>query len=406
MPSDEPVSSAWGRVDDDGTVFVRTPDGERSVGSWQAGDAQSGLAHFARRYDDLVTEVSLLEQRLASGATKPGQVIGRAREIGAGLASAAVVGDLPGLHRRIEQLVGTAQQAQGVEDERRELERAQAAARKEALCTEAEGLVESRQWKVTGDRFKAIAEEWKAIRGPDRKAGDALWKRFAAARDAFGKNRGTHFAELDRQRETAREHKAELVGEAEKLAESTDWGPTAGQLKSLMARWKAAPRASREAEDELWARFRAAQDAFFAARAKVFSVQDEEYEANKVRKEELLAEAERMDPTSDPQGAQTALRHLQDRWEKTGKVPRDAIRPLDDRMRAVEAKLRAALDSRWAGSAAIENPMLAGMRETVAKAEQALIRARNSGDPARIADAESALKARQGWLGDAESTAR
>src|SRR5689334_20062840 len=50
--------SAWGRVDEDGTAWVKTADGERIIGSWQAGDAAEGLAHFGRRFDDLATEVA------------------------------------------------------------------------------------------------------------------------------------------------------------------------------------------------------------------------------------------------------------------------------------------------------------------------------------------------------------
>ena len=403
MASEDPDPRIWGRVDTDGTVYVKTGDGERVVGSWQAGDADSGLAHYSRRYEDLVTEVALLEQRLKSGTTKPGQVIAKAREIGASLDTAAVVGDLAGLRRRTEELVTTSEGAQAAELQRRDAERAEAAAAKQALCVEAEKLVESKQWKATGERFKAIAQEWKAIRGPDRKSGDVLWKRFAAARDAFGKQRGAHFAELDRQRETAREQKSELVREAETLSTSTEWAPTATRMKGLMTKWKAAPRASREAEDELWTKFRAAQDAFFAARTAVFTKQDAEYGGNKVRKEELLAEAERMDPKDDPQGAQTALRGIQERWEKIGKVPREAIQSLDDRMRAVEAKVREALDARWAGSAANENPMLASMRDKVADATEKLARAKKSGDAKRIRRAEEDLAKWQGWLRDANA---
>lgn len=403
MASEDSDLHSWGRVDADGTVYVKTDDGERVVASWQAGDPASGLAHFARRYDDLVTEVALIAQRLKSGATKPGQVIAKAREIGASLDTAAVVGDLAGLRRRTEVLVTTAEAALAGEHQRRDAERAEAAAKKQALCLEAENLVETKQWKASGERFKAIAQEWKSIRGPDRKTGDLLWKRFAAARDAFGKHRGAHFAELDRQREIARDQKADLVREAEKLSASTDWAPTASRMKGLMIQWKAAPRASREAEEELWTKFRAAQDAFFTARTAVLRRQDAEYEGNQARKEELLTEAERMDPKADPQGAQTALRNLQDRWEKIGKVPRNAIASLDDRMRAVETRVREALDSRWAGSTANENPMLASMRDKVADASEKLDRAQKSGDTQRIRRAQEDLAKWQGWLPDADS---
>ena len=60
--------TAYGRVDADGTVYVKTADGDRVVGSWQAGTPEEGLAHFARRFADLVTEVDLVEARLKSGA--------------------------------------------------------------------------------------------------------------------------------------------------------------------------------------------------------------------------------------------------------------------------------------------------------------------------------------------------
>src|SRR5919202_222930 len=73
QPSADPVTQpgadlgAFGRVDPDGTVYVRTAAGERAVGSWHAGDPQAGLAHFARRYDELATRVRLLHERLVAG---------------------------------------------------------------------------------------------------------------------------------------------------------------------------------------------------------------------------------------------------------------------------------------------------------------------------------------------------
>src|SRR5690349_6074552 len=106
--SSEPAT-AWGRIDSDGTVFVRTRDGERAVGSWQAGDAQAGLEHFARRYDDLVTEVELLEQRLTSGAADPKSTSQHAKELRDGLPTASAVGDLDGLDERLGRLLQSAQ---------------------------------------------------------------------------------------------------------------------------------------------------------------------------------------------------------------------------------------------------------------------------------------------------------
>ena len=128
--------------------------------------------------------------------------------------------------------------------------------------------------------------------------------------------------------------KEELVAEAEKLEDSTDWAATANQLKDLMAQWKAAPRASKEAEQKLWERFRAAQDAFFSRRSEVFSARDNEQRGNLERKQALLAEAEALDVDADPKGAQAKLREIQAQWHEAGRVPREAAAGLERRLRA------------------------------------------------------------------------
>jgi hypothetical protein len=400
------ASNEWGRVDTDGTVYVRTAAGERAVGSWYAGTAEEGLAHYARRYEDLATEVSLLESRLQSGAGDPKSTLTHAAALRSSLDTVAVVGDLAGLDTRLTALAVAAQGKLEQATAAKAAARAAAAAAKEKLVLEAEELAQSSQWKATGDRFRAIVEEWKAIRGVDRKADEQLWKRFAAARDAFTRRRGSHFASLDEQRGAARARKEQLVTEAESLADSTEWGPTAGRLKSLMSEWKAAGRASKEAEEQLWTRFRAAQDRFFARRAETFSERDAEQLTNQRTKEALIAEAEALDPSSDLKAAQARLRELQERYDSVGHVPRDAMRTLDARMRAAEQRVRDAVDTEWRRGATSSNPLIDQLRDTVAKAEAQLAKARASGDAGRVAEAEAAVAARREWLAEAERSVR
>ncbi len=400
------ASNEWGRVDTDGTVYVRTAAGERAIGSWYAGTPEDGLAHYARRYEDLATEVSLLESRLQSGAGDPKATLAQAATLRGSLESAAVVGDLAALDARLGTLAEAAQGKVEQAGVAKAAARAAAAAAKEKLVLEAEELAQSSQWKATGDRFRAIVEEWKAIRGVDRKADEQLWKRFAAARDAFTRRRGSHFAALDEQRGSARVRKEQLVREAEQLAESTEWGPTASRLKSLMTEWKAAGRASKEAEEQLWTRFRAAQDRFFARRAETFSERDAEQLANQRTKEALIAEAEALDPGADLKGAQARLRDIQERFDAVGHVPRDSMRTLDNRMRAAEQRVREAVDTEWRRGSVSSNPLLDQLRETVAKAEAQLAKARASGDAARVAEAEAAVAARREWLAEAERSVR
>ncbi len=392
------MSSEWGRIDADGTVYVRTADGERAVGSWQAGDAEAGLAYYMRHYDDLATEVTLLEQRLASGAADPASTRTHATELKDQLPTAAAVGDLAALDARLAALVAAAEEKIGANAAAREQARADAIAAKEKLAAEAEQIAESgTSWKASGDRLRTIVDEWKQIKGIDRKTDDALWKRFAAARDAFGKRRGQHFAQLDAERGAARAAKEKLIERAEELAQSSDWKETAAAMRDLMAEWKAAGRAGRDTEEGLWTRFRAAQDTFFARRSATFAERDAEQTENQRKKEAVVAETEALD-VSDPKAAQAALRSLQSRYDEIGHVPREAMRPLDDRMRAAEQRVRAAVDAEWARGSAASNPFLAELLARLAEAEAKLERAKHSGDAARIAKAEAEVAQRRSLI--------
>jgi hypothetical protein len=389
------MSSEWGRIDADGTVYVRTADGERAVGSWQAGDAEAGLAYYMRHYDDLATEVTLLEQRLASGAADPASTRTHATEMKDQLPTAAAVGDLAALDTRLAALIAAAEEKIGANAAAREQARADAIAAKEKLAAEAEQIAESgTSWKASGDRLRTIVDEWKQIKGIDRKTDDALWKRFAAARDAFGKRRGQHFAQLDAERGAARAAKDKLIERAEELAQSSDWKETAAAMRDLMAEWKAAGRAGRDTEEGLWTRFRAAQDTFFARRSATFAERDAEQTENQRKKEAVVAETEALD-ISDPKAAQAALRSLQSRYDEIGHVPREAMRPLDERMRAAEQRVRAAVDAEWARGSAASNPFLAELLARLAEAEAKLERAKHSGDAARIAKAEAEVAQRR-----------
>src|SRR5256886_957605 len=397
--------TALGRVDDDGTVYVKTAAGERVVGSWQAGTPEEGLAHFARRFDGVVTEVNLMEPRLAAGAGDAASGRAGGKEWRPELDEPRFVGDIDGLAERLDKLAATAEAKVSEVHAARSAARAEAAARKAALVEEAEALAaESTSGKVAGDGFKEILEEWKTIGGVDGKTDGELWKRYATARDPFARRRGAHFATLDASRKQAQAQKEALVAAAEELTESAEWAPTAARLKELMAEWKAAPRASKEVEQRLWDRFRAAQDAFFARRSEVFSAGDTEQKAALEKRQELITQAEALDIEADPKAAQARLREIQGQWHDAGRVARDAGGNLDRRLRAVEEKVRQAMDVAWRRTTPSDNPLLTQMREQVAEAEARLARAKAAGDAKRIREAEQALASKRQFLQLAEQT--
>lgn len=379
-------------MEDDGTVWLISSAGERIIGSWQAGDREAAFAHFGRRFDDLATEVTLMEERLASGSGDARKIKAHAAELAETLPTAAVLGDIDALAGRLTTIAEHAEATVAAERSRREEHRATQTARKEALAAEAEELAaNSTQWKAAGDRFRAILDEWKTISGVDRKVDDALWKRYSAAREAFNRRRGAHFAELDRERAGIREAKERLCERAEALSDSTDWTATSAEFRKLLTEWKAAGRATREVDDALWRRFKAAQDVFFTARNAVTAEKDAEFRANATAKEALLAEAEKLD-TSNHDNARAALRAITEKWDAIGKVPRERSAELERRLRAVEKKVRDAGDVGWSDPQA-----QARAEQFQARAEQYEQQAQKAAAAGRTKEAEEAKANAEQW---------
>ncbi len=133
----------------------------------------------------------------------------------------------------------------------------------------------------------------------------------------------------------------------------------------------------------------------------MFSERDAEFGANAARKEQLLAEAERID-TANPDAARAALHSIHDRWEETGKVPRERIRELEDRLKAVEDRIRAELDKRWRRADPEVDARVAQFRERVAQFESQAAKARAAGDTRRAEQAEGQAEQWREWLATAE----
>jgi Domain of Unknown Function (DUF349) len=399
----------WGRVDADGTVYVRTADGERVIGSWQAGSPEEAIVFYQRKYDALETEVVLLEQRMSATDLAPAQAAATVQRLLGTISDANALGDLDGLRARLERLTEDVGHRREEAKAVREQARVQAREVKERIVAEAEQIAaEATHWKSSGERMRELLEEWKAAPHADRAAEAVLWKRLSAARNAFTKRRKAFFASLESEREEVRARKEQLVAEAEALSGSTDWGPTTSAFRELMTRWKAAGRADRDAEAELWKRFRAAQDKFFTARAEVFSAKDAELREHAEAKQQLLEAAQTLLPVTDYRAARAALRGIQERWEGIGAVPRDSREHLESGLRRVEDAVRNAEETQWRRSnpeaLARAEGTVAQLRSTIAQLEAQLAKARDQGDDRAARNAEEAITARRAWLEEAEHT--
>ncbi len=392
----------WGRVADDGTVFVRTADGERTVGQYPEGTPEEALKFYTDRFDALSFEVDLLDQRIKSGVMSPEEAAESVKTVRGQVEGANCVGDIAALLVKLDsfgEVIGQQREARKAE---RAQKQAEAKVEKERIVGEAEKLATGTDWRNGANRLRDLLDQWKALPRIDRPSDDALWRRFSTARTAYTKARKSHFAEQHEKREGARAVKERLTEEAEALADSTEWGPTSGEYRELMRRWKAAGSAPRDIDEELWKRFRAAQDTFFANRDAANAAQDAEFAANAEIKEKLLVEAEALVPVTDLDIAKAAFRDISDRWDAAGKVPRERMKDLEGRIRKVEQAIRSVEEERWARTdpekSARADDMVTKLEDAITKIEADLASAQAAGNDKKAKELAENLESRQAFL--------
>ncbi len=417
-PASDPTP--WGRVADDGVVFVLDAThegGERAVGSFPDATPGEALAYYGRKYDELVALVDLAEQRLTSPSAPVKEVTKALAAVRDQLPTAAVVGDLAGLRARLDGLEEVLAQLRAQAEAARAAAKAEARAARLAIVEEAEQIAatdpQRMQWRSATERMTVLFDSWKQAQRTgtrlDKPVEEELWHRFSHARTAFDRGRRHHFSQLHHEHSEAKAAKEALIGEAEALSSSTDWGATSAAYRDLMERWKKAGRAGRKDDDALWTRFRAAQDVFFAARSADQVKFDSELGANLEVKEKLLVEAEALLPVKDLAAAKSALRSIQDRWEAAGKVPRADLGRIERRLKAVEQAIRDREDESWRRSNPEAKARAEGavgqLENSIAALERDLAAAEARGNTKAVAEAQAALATRRAWLEQVRRTA-
>lgn len=395
-------TNPWGRVDDDGNVYVKTADGERLIGQWPGGDPAEAMSLYVRRYEGLEVEVDLLEKRLKGGTVSPDDAAKAVTKVRGLLVDAQAMGDLDSLVARLDAL----QPAIDEQREQRKVERAakvaEAQVEKNRIAEEAEKIAAGNDWKNGADKLRALLDEWKALPRLSKSADDELWHRFSSARTTYTRHRKSHFNEQSSLRDAAKVVKERLIAEAEALSTSTEWGPTAGKYRDLMTEWKKAGSAPRNVEDKLWKKFRAAQDAFFTARDETNAALDAEYEVNADKKLEILAEAEKLLPITNVDAARKAWLDIADRWEAAGKVPRAKIGEFEAKIRKIEQAIKDATDSQWKKTdpekSARADDMIGKLQRAIDEVQAKITAAESKGDDRKAKDLKKDLESKQAFL--------
>ncbi|MFJ4225144.1 DUF349 domain-containing protein [Microbacterium sp. NPDC089695] len=409
IPTPSTDAAEWGRVSDDGTVEVREGETWRVVGQYPDGTPDEALAYFVRKYDDIAFKVVALEQRHQAGGASASDLVKQAGHLLDEATDAAAVGDLAGLRDRLNTLTSSLSEATAQEAQQAKELVEQAIAERTALVERAEAIaardLSKVQWKQVTAELGELFDAWQAQQqtGPrlSKSVSQQLWKRFRDARSTVDKARRAFYSELDEAHKTARDAKSRLVERAEALAPRGVDGIPA--YRTLLDEWKAAGRAGRKADDSLWARFKAAGDALYAARAEQAAAEEADSAPRIEARQALLEEAKAVADEANIKRARALLTRIQRQWDEVGRIfPRDKERALDDRLRVIEQALKAREDVDWKKNnpetKARANDMSSQLVEAIEKLEAELAAAEASGDKKAAKEAADALEARRTWL--------
>lgn len=401
------LETSFGRVDESGNVYVIDGGVERLIGSQPEMTNEAAVAMYTKRFQDFADQVRILEQRVKAKVDAK-SIVKSADKLLKDLAEPAALGDLESLRVRLAQVKESLSAALAEAALKHAEEVAVALKEREEIVLAAEAIAaldpKKVNYKSSSQKMLDLFNSWQTLQKNSVKVSkakaDELWQRFSKARNTFDSNKRSYFAAADAAAKIGKQAKLDLVLKAESLvAKGAD---SVAEYKELLAAWKALPKTKLKTDDAHWARFKAAGDAIYAAKSEKMAIEDKALAANYAVKLELLVEAEALDPAENLEAAKNSMRAINSKWEKAGKVPRDKMRETEDRLKAVEAKIRKVEEEKWRKSdpATIDrtNSLKSQLEAQIIKLEAELAAAVSSADEAKIAKAKEALETKKTWL--------
>lgn len=196
---------------------------------------------------------------------------------------------------------------------------------KTLLLEEAESLAAEEDIITAYRRLQELHNKWRRIGPVAKELRDEIWDKFKAASAIVNKRYQAHFEERKAREAEAEAAKEELCAQVEAIdIESLNgfsaWDKATATIQELQGRWREMGFASRRANRDLFARFRAACDRFFAAKAEYFRNTREQLAANLAAKTALADEAEALKESEEWSKAGARFVAMQQEWRAIGPV--------------------------------------------------------------------------------------
>ena len=200
--------------------------------------------------------------------------------------------------------------------------------KKEQLLEDLRVIVDGEESSGSINAVRELQDEWKKTGPVPGAQNKTLWANYNALLDRYYDNRSIYFELKDLDRKKNLKLKEELCEKAEALDELEDMKTAIIQLNEFHDEYKHIGPVPKEDQEPLWQRFKAASDAIYAKRKDYFEGLKVEFEANLVKKQELITRVSEFsqfnsDRITEWNDKTKELLEVQKQWEAIGGVPRD-----------------------------------------------------------------------------------
>ena len=198
---------------------------------------------------------------------------------------------------------------------------------KNALCEEAEKLVENNDIAGAFKQLQLLHSRWKEIGPIPKEQKEPLWERFKAATSQINEKYHHFFESLKQEQEDNLKVKEEICGKAAAIAAGeyrsiSEWNTATQNIIDLQEEWKHSGTIPQKERNKIYKKFRSSCDTFFERKRDFYKNMSAEQDKNLELKIKLCEKVEAIKDSTDWKITTDRIISYQKEWKKIGPAPK------------------------------------------------------------------------------------
>lgn len=209
---------------------------------------------------------------------------------------------------------------------------------KRKVLKEIEDVVNAEEWSATG-KIKNLEDKWHSIGNVPKEQADDVEDKFKSLVKEFKSHKVDRLVERRQKLEDNLMMKMVVLDKMERVAggiddNTTQWKEVEHTFSDLTKQWKKIGRVPREKANQVWERYKAAQDLYYDNKYRFHKEHRSHVDSFTAKKENIIEEAEALVDEEDIAKAARQVNKLHHRWKKIGNLPQRREDELWDQFKA------------------------------------------------------------------------